>query len=111
MLGCEGYPLIPVRIDKISKLAVFVDYEGVSPKALFDLLKNLQLSFDGSNQWFARGNSGSGTLELLFKPEWGNQTALVYQQYSKKRILPAGIYQAVERINAVRKTLTDRLAA
>lgn len=102
-------PRIPVTMDEVSILSLIIDYNGNS-SILNDLFGDLPLSFDGTNQWFAKRSFVRGDLELLFKPEWGeNNTSLVYTQHSEKRITPKQIYEAVEGMLNVKNTLTERL--
>lgn len=107
------YPLFPIKLDKISRLAMEISYHGDTPQVMFDLLGDLPLSIDGINQWYAPGgNSLNGRFEMLFKPEWGkNNTALVYHQFSPKRISPEQIHSAVVGLSTLKKDLTERLAA
>lgn len=112
MVDGESYPLVPINLDKISKLAMGISYHGDRPQVMFDLLADLPLSIDGANQWYATGgNSLNGLFEILFKPEWDeNNTAFVYRQSSSKRISPKEIHKALTTMIAVKTTLTQKSA-
>ena len=106
----QSVPRIPANMNEVSRLTMFIDYNGNS-SVLHDLFGDLPLSIDGTDQWYAKRPFVRGSLELFFKPKWGeNNTALVYRQESQKRITPKQIYEAVEGMVAVKSTLIERLA-
>jgi len=113
MIDEQGsYPLVPIEdLSRISNLRIFIGYNGDSPEAIFNLLHNLPIDIDG-DQWYAKGRFGRGNLELMYKPEWGeDNSALVYTQNSKRRITPNKIYEVFESMVAVKGTLTEKLMA
>lgn len=114
MVEGNSYPLSPITLDKISKLRMDISYRGESPKVMFDLLGDLPLSIDWINQWYASESDRSKNdyMQLLFKPEWGeNNAAFVYHKSSKERILPEDIHNALKQMNTVKNSLTEKLAA
>lgn len=112
MVGGESYPLIPVKLNEISKLKMVINYRGDSLKVATDLLGDLPLSIDGTNQWYATREIPGGSLQLLFKPEWGeSNAALVFNKVSPKRIFPKEIHGALMQMCVLRKSVTERLAA
>ncbi|MEK7517504.1 MAG: hypothetical protein AAB583_03055 [Patescibacteria group bacterium] len=112
----KTYPLFPsTRLDKISRFTMIVDYRGDSPKVMSNLLKDVPLSIDWTNQWYASTDdelSRRSGLNILYKPEWGeNNTALMYDQISKERISPEQIHRSVVAMIALKKDIMQRLAA
>ena len=120
MTGDEAltYPLFPIKeLGEISTLTMGIYYDGriADPKRVHRLLKGFPMSIDGTNQWYATGylgdDNGDGKVELLFKPEWGeNNTRLVYRKSSSKRISPEQIHMAVVEMTALKKNVTESLA-
>jgi len=106
------YPFIPPdKIEDISKFKMVIKYYGNSPNVMSELLHDVPLSIDGTNQWHAGTPFGNGKLEIMFKPQWGEEnTALVYTQDSAKRITPNQMYKAAEGMLAVKGNLVERLA-
>lgn len=95
MIGENGYPFFPVPLERMSELAMVISHDGASPDSLKPL-GDVPLSFDGSNQWFASGSLGHGSLELLFKPTWEqSNAALVFHQDSSSRINPDRLYRTM----------------
>jgi len=109
------YPLFPIEeLGRISTLSMVIHYNGKNddPKRIYRLLQGFPLSIDGTNQWYATGYLEGGRVELLVKPEWGEDNArLVYRQQSKKRILPEEIHAAVVGMSALKTAITEGLAA
>lgn len=112
MTKMESYPFIPIqRLEEISRLKIVIDNKG-SPQLMANLLGDLPLSIDGTNQWYVMMENPEGSLELFFKPEWDEKNAaLVFNKVSSKRISPKEIHGALMRMDAVRNNLTERLAA
>jgi len=113
MVDGKSYPLVPIELDKISKLTMEISYHGDTPQVMFDLLGNFPLSIDWTNQWYASTGRPFeiGNVVLLFKPEWGDENAaLTYRQDSSKRISANAIHSAVIQLSTLKKDLTERLA-
>lgn len=112
------YPLLPIKeLGKISTFSMEIHHDDrhADPKMIHRLLKGFPLSVEGTNQWYATGFLGDGhavgNVELLFKPEWGNNNAaLVYHQTSSKRIPPEEIHNTVVGLNDLKTAITERLA-
>jgi len=95
MIGENGYPFFPVPLERMSDLSMVITHVGTSPDSL-KLLGDVPLSLNGSNQWFASGSLGHGSLELLFKPTWEqSNAALVFHQDSRSRINPDRLYRTM----------------
>jgi len=107
-----SYPLIPIeKIERLSKLRVDVNYHGDSPEVMFDSLHDLPLSIDASEQWYANGPLGEGQLELMFKPEWGeDNAALVYTHDSTEKFTSHQIHEVLQKMITVKTTLVERYA-
>lgn len=106
-----SFPLVPVGIDKIARLTMRIHSQSASDTAS-ELLGDLPISIDGTNQRYATGYLEDGNVELLFKPEWGkNNAALVYRKTSSKRISAKEIRDAVVGLSSLKNDIMQRLAA
>ena len=106
-----SFPLIPLDISRIASLTVRIHRQSTATDIASELLADLPISIDGANQWFAKGSSEKGEVELLFKPEWGeNNTRLVYRKSSKQRISPKEIHSAVVAMSGFKNDIMQRLA-
>ena len=112
MAGGESYPFIPVRLSEIARLKMEINCEENSPKIIAELISDLPLSIDGTNQWCVKTKKAGESLGLFFKPEWGeNNTTLVFSKVSSKRIFPKEIHSALVKMDQLRKSLTKKLPA
>ena len=108
----ESFSFIPVELNEMSRLKMEINGEHISPKVMADLLSDLPLSIDGTNQWYVETANLEESLGLFFKPEWGEKNAaLVFNKVSSKRISPKQIHGALVRMDTLRKSLTERLSA
>lgn len=108
------YPLFPIKeLGTISTLVMEVHYDAKrdDPRRVHKLLQGFPLSVDGQNQWYATGYLGDGNVELLFKPEWGEDNArLVYRKSSKERISAEQIHSAVVGLSSLKNAVAERLS-
>lgn len=109
MIGEDGYPFLPVELERVAHLTMHIAHSG-RRSTLTDLLGAVPLTFDGGNQWYAAGQLGKGSIELLHMPAWKKNTALVYHETSQ-RLSYERIAKAAETMVAVRKELSERLAS
>ncbi len=103
--GLDSFPVVPMPLSHFAKLRLNADYYDASPDVVYDVLGDLPISFNGSNEWYAERLLGRGTLRLKHKAD-GNK--LVYGSFQEP--IPT-MYELVRGMEAVKHSLERRLVA
>lgn len=111
MTGNDSYPFFPMNIEEMSRLTMFVSFEGSSTPNLLAHFHDLPLSLDGKNQWFIGRKTGNNVLEVLQKPSWGeNNLAIVSHHERNRRFSAQSVLAAAEEILSVRSSLVKNFS-